>query len=189
MHTLETSRAPFGQITQVSLRGEGGIGSRLILDLSLMVRGERMDEADDDRLLLSTTLFLLDGDLLLEDGSFIGALRAISPLPLAQGRGRQPASVALAVELSEGQISRLEARRAGGDLSFVAVLRGQAEHWNNALYDQDGYQIARVGDSGMSRVMQTLGSLRRLPLTELRVPVAVSAQEWGVIFASTSSRG
>lgn len=176
MNTLSSTRAPFARVLGAVLSSEAGLGMvRLTARISLEILPYRVDPSDSDRVLIRTGLLAVEGDLRLasagEQGRLVGALRHLAPaLPLVQGLDRQRAELQLSLDLGEAQVAALA--RLEGDLTGKLVLRGVCEHGCNPLFDEDGYQRMRVGDSGLSRALQAMGQTERVPLAahELEIP-------------------
>lgn len=174
---LRSTRAPFASVEGIGISAVAGLAiHRLTVGVALDLLERRMDPGDSDRALIATSLIAVDGDLLLQrgaDSSLVGALRhGGPPLPLAQEARRRKAQLLLFLDLSGAQVAAL--RALPGDLALVLRLRGVCEHWENPLYDEDGYQKMRVGDSGLSRALQAIGATERLPLLAPELEIAWS---------------
>lgn len=172
--------APFAALSQIWLSGEAGLVHRLLLTLALQVHPDLYDRDDDERRLLGQQLTALDGDLLLaapEGPLLLGGLRAVSPLPVSADRRAQDARLLLALDLPLDLREALRARTTGG-AGLILRLRGQLTRWTNPLFDEQGYQHTRVGDKGMSRVVQAMGETRSVALQGGERRVDFSAEDW-----------
>ena len=152
--------APFADLSAVSVSWRAGLVHRLILTLHGVVRPDVLDSEDEERRLLGFSLTALEGDLLLDGAEglvLVAGLRALSPLPLSSEAAPRPLSLALFADLSAEQRGALAARAVEG-VQTVLELRGQLLRWTNPLFDEQGYQHTRVGDKGMSRVIQAVGA-------------------------------
>jgi hypothetical protein len=179
--TLRSKRAPFGELRSLRLEGEQGLVRRLICALDLRVAARRVDEQDSDRALVAASLVALDADLYVVEGDrrlLLGAGRCLDPLPLRQAEVAQAVELRLGVDLAQELAGALLARVGAGGLGLAVVLRGQLELWENPLYDEDGYQRMRVGDSGLSRALQAMGQVELAPLEAATVEVLVARLDW-----------
>ena len=171
---------PFADVTQVSVSWRVGLTSRLTVRLDLTVHPERYDPDDDERRLLALQLTALDGDLLLHgpDGEvLVCGLRARSALPVASGRAPRKVQVDLVADLSADQRSALLVQLGQGAAARLDLF-GQLSRWVNPLFDEQGYQHTRVGDKGMSRVIQDVGVSTLEPLASGALRFALPLAAW-----------
>ena len=178
---LGTAGAGFAEVVGLRLAGERGLVTRLVCALDLRVAARRVDEQDSDRLLVAASLVALDADLYVNlDGArrLLGACRCLDPLPLRQGERAADRALRLGLDLGADVVSAL-ARGLGPDgLALALVLRGQLELWENPLYDADGYQRMRVGDSGLSRALQAMGQVELAALAPATVEALIPREAW-----------
>lgn len=157
--------APFAALKQVALSSQPTLaGQRLLARLEIEVYPSLFDSDDDDRRLLASQLTALEADLLLHEADgplLVCGLRCVSTLPISSERRARAATVLLAADLDPATAVALQAR---ADVGRSLQLRGQVLRWINPLFDEQGYQHTRVGDKGMSRVVQAMGELRLDPL-------------------------
>lgn len=171
---------PFAELGTARAGLERGLGRRLVLTVPLLLAPRRLDESDTDRVLVAGSLLSVGGDLLLIRGGealLVGTLAWLGPaLPVAQGDAPARAELRLGLDLDATLAGALAEALAAGGLLHLR-LRGLVERWENPLYDEDGYQRMRVGDSGLSRALQAMGQRAHLPLEADELPVTLSAAE------------
>lgn len=180
MGALGTEQYTFAEVIGLRLTGQPGLSRRLVVSLALDVLPEHWAEDDPERLLHATRLVDLRGDLRLRTGSgaaLVAGLSAVSPLPLSPGREPRREELQLAADLSP-ELHKALVARAGATPRFRLALRGLIEVWANPLYDHDGDQTARVGDHGLSVVLQRMGLRSLAPLHDGDQDLVLSEAEW-----------
>ena len=175
---MSDALAPFAEISAATLSATPTVaGQRLLVALSVRIEPDVID-AYEDRRLVGLQLTALDGDLSLETPggpALICGLRAGSPLPVSSGAEAREEALLLFADLDAAGWRALVAA-AGDAPRFQVTVRGQLTRWTNPLFDAQGYQHTRVGDKGMSRVVQDMGSQRAEPVGGV---VAIGAVDLG----------
>lgn len=176
MDIVQQSRGVIRAVGRGRASLERGLGARLVVTVPLTLAARRLDDSDPDRALVSGSLLAVEGDL------FVGAqrilvvgMRHLGPtLPVAAEDAERRVELRLGMDLWPELEAGLRARLAAGE-GLVLSLRGLLERWENPLYDEDGYQKMRVGDSGLSRALQAMGQREHLGLDGVEVEVGVES--------------
>lgn len=184
MSQILTTRGLVAEVGEARFEVQRGLAPRLIATLPLSLPGWRADESDADRVLVRYAILSLEGDLFVVsrgERTLVGGMRHLSPgLPITQGERPRAVDLSLFLDpgdtLARGLAPRLQ---AGGEL--LLSLRGVAERWDNPLYDEDGYQKMRVGDSGMSRALQSIGQREHLSIAEVDISISMSKEDRGPV--------
>lgn len=186
MRALGTDQFTFANVTGLAVTGRPGLTRRLVFTLRLEGVPQFWDDNDPERLLHAMQLIGLDGDCWLETvngRALVAALRVVSPaLPLAQSREAREVALALGVDLSPELYTALLCRSTESP-AFYLELRGLFEVWSNPLYDHDGYQTTRVGDSGLSRAIQQIGARKLVALHDSDQQITLREDEWARVKA------
>lgn len=179
MSELVTPAGALATLGEITIEVQRSLALRLVVTVPLSLAPRALDPSDSDRLLAAGAILTLDGDLFVTSRSeraLVGGLRHLYPaLPLRQEDAPRQTELQLFLDLSDALARGLAPRlQAGGELTLT--LRGLAELWENPLYDADGYQKMRVGDSGLSRALQAMGQREHVALSSAEIAVTLSKE-------------